>query len=83
MSEIIDSIKLLTAIVDHISEEAWTLEAKLARAERALVNAGFTNNGGKEWKPPVNTINGKLVKENLDLRDKIRELEHIIEGLEK
>ncbi|WP_211471752.1 hypothetical protein [Collimonas humicola] len=41
----------LTAVQEETSR-------RLARAERALLAAGFTDHGGQEWKPPV----GKMLR---------------------
>ena len=37
-------------------------DEKLARAERALLRAGFQDLGGEEWKPPVNEAAGELFR---------------------
>jgi hypothetical protein len=44
----------------YMEAEIADLRAQLARAQRALLRAGFQDLGAQEWKPPVNEVAGKL-----------------------
>lgn len=47
----------------------------LERAERALKRAGFVDHGAQEWKPPVDTLAGELLRTIFDLENELASME--------
>lgn len=59
LNKIVQSVPSKSAYFNGIIQLQYE---KLARAERALLRAGFEDLGGEEWKPPVNAAAGELFR---------------------
>lgn len=65
----------------HLAEEERDkLTILLARAERALLRAGFVDGGGQEWKPPVNERVGELHQKCFALEAEVERLTKLAEN---
>ena len=57
--------------VNAMAREILRLRAELAKAKRALERAGFVDNGGEEWKPPLGPSASPLLVELDHLRSEL------------
>lgn len=53
LASVIRRVPLLAATASPAPADTTALQAKLDRAERALIRSGFEDLGGQEWKPPL------------------------------
>jgi len=77
--KLFDIQSLRDSTIETLEDTRDHLLRRIDRAERALLRAGFTDNGGQEWKPPVNVEMGELYQKCFSLEAEVSRLTELAE----
>ena len=75
-----ENTRQLSRLVKQQEETISKLKAKLAKAERTLGHAGYTDLGGELWRPPLGKSIKPMLEENATLRKGILNHQGVVQS---